>query len=123
MLDQKQTERYSDAFARIIRQLGEGHGLLLDSVVESEVTLLAALERRQKQLFLRYKELLDELHMLYQFAAYEAGRKADADISAEALEHLAQVPPEHPAGDADQAESRSRVPADARIRSNARVRP
>jgi hypothetical protein len=87
------------------------------------MALLAALERRQKQLFLRYKEQLDELHMLYQFAAYEAGRKADADISAEALEHIAKVPPERLAGDADEAESRSRVPDDASACSSARVRP
>jgi len=94
VLHESRTRKYPDVLAGIVHELREGHRLLLDSLVEAEQALLADLERSQKQIFWRYKEILDELQTLYQLAAYEAGRKAAADLSAEALEHAMQILPQ-----------------------------
>jgi hypothetical protein len=88
---ESQKERYPDVLAGIVRQLHDDHQVLLNSLMEAEQTLLGDLRQPQKQTFWRYKELLDELHALYQDAAYEAGRKAGTDVSTEALQEVIQV--------------------------------
>jgi len=109
-LDEGQKERSPDVLAGMVSQLHDGHQVLLGSLVEAEQTLLEDLEPCQKRAFLRYKRVLDELHTIYQLAAFEAGRTAAADISAEALEHIARLSPRRPVGRRKRAESRSHVP-------------
>lgn len=91
VLHENHKGRYEDVLAGIVYQLHDRHRVLLKSLVEVEQNLLADLARREKHMFWRYKELLDELHTLYQVAAYEAGRKAGANVSTEALEDMIRI--------------------------------
>ncbi len=79
---------HADVLAAVARQLGDGHRELRERLARAEGDLLADVSPRQKRKLLRYKELLDELHTVYNVAAFEAGRQATPHSSVETPEDV-----------------------------------
>jgi hypothetical protein len=84
-LGQRRQPGYQEVFLGVLHQLTEGHQGLLGRIEEAEQVLVNALGARHRRKLWRYKELLDELYILYQLASFEAGRKAGAESAAESL--------------------------------------
>ncbi len=116
---QEHLQKYPDVLAGIVAELSskgtpsrgcddrgearslEPHRVLLDSLTQEEQELLDGLREEQKEAFWQYKEALDDLNALYQFAAYEAGRKVAADACTRAIQQMAQGLPRLLTGSAD----------------------